>query len=691
MIGKTKTSHDLASVVSGHAAVAQVMTSQDLETSLRMSVTNKIDIVIIDFFLKDGTALDYLQHQSLTNRHHEVVIVLIDNASYPMSFCAYRKGAFQVFIKDEKKLYCNLIQKFITRLCQREVEGDNIVGKQVNINHALIGVNLQCQIDFLNTAALGYLSKPFAELIGSNVFQMMSGLGEPEKDLIKDSIALAQTTLQPQPIGSVRFAGIEHDLTKVDLMVHPIFLGKDSLKGFIISMQESVFAQGNRAANEWVQNSDTLTGALNHEAFLNRLHHTLIYSSRYEQSCAILHIDVDGFKTINDALGHELANQLLKMIANRITGLIREVDIIARVGADEFILVLPHTNKPEDSACMADKIMKAFKKPFILEEEQHFLTISTGIALFPQDANNMGNILQCADSALSLAKNKGKNNYQFYKADVTRAATNIVSLANDLHVALEKNQFELYFQPQVSVTDFNIIGLEALIRWHHPEKGMISPALFIPIAEQMGMICDIGFWVIEHACQSITWFESQGYTDFVLGVNLSVNQFMREEFIDEIKACIQRYGVLPERIEFEITESIFAHDTPHIIDKLNILKTMGFQLVMDDFGTGYSCLSYLKDLPLDGIKVDRAFVSSMDGEDKHKFIAIISAIVTLAQQLNIKTLAEGIENFEQAQYLTELGCNHLQGFYFSKPLPAGGCLQFLQQLASQNPSNSNAG
>lgn len=206
----------------------------------------------------------------------------------------------------------------------------------------------------------------------------------------------------------------------------------------------------------------------------------------------------------------------------------------------------------------------------------------------------------------------------------------------------------------------------------------------------MGLICDIGRWVIENACQSIVLFEQAGYKDFILGVNLSVNQFMRDEFISEIDASVQQYGVSPARIEFEITESIFAQDTPCIIQKLNELKAMGFQLVMDDFGTGYSCLSYLKDLPLEGIKIDRAFVNSMDGIDKNKFIAIVSAIITLAKNLHMKTLAEGIEDMEQAQYLTELGCDYLQGFLFLKSLAMDDCLLYLKEAAEHAGSSFKA-
>ncbi len=690
VIGESVSSQALGKKLVEHPDIEAIITSADLSESCRISVEQKIDIIIVDFFLKDGTALDCLQHQSLTNKQNKAVIVLIESASYPMIFCAYRKGAHQVVVKDKSQQYIGLIQKIISRLYKYQDNDSNAPGARVNINHAMIGLDLQYKVKFLNAAAVGYMGKSFSALIGKDMLQVMPGLDKIEQDLIIESLGLAKSTKQPQPIGAIRMASIEHDLAKVDLIVHPIFSKGDTVSHFIVSMQESVMAQGNRATHEWMQNMDSLTGTLNHEAFLNRLNHILLYSERYEQGCAVLHLDVDGFKAVNDALGYALANQLLKMIANRIKGIIREVDVISRVGADEFILVLTHTDKPEDSARLADKIMRVFKAPFMLEGVDHFLTLSIGIALFPSDAKNMESILHCASGALSVAKSKGKNNYQFYKADVTRSATNVVSLANDLHVALERNQFELYFQPQVSVTDFHVIGLEALIRWHHPEKGMISPALFIPIAEQMGMICDIGQWVIEESCRSIVLFEKSGYKDFILGVNLSVNQFMREQFLSEIDECIERYNVSPSRIEFEITESIFAHDSSYIIQKLNMLKAKGFQLVMDDFGTGYSCLSYLTDLPLEGIKIDRAFVQAMDGADKNKFIGIVSAIITLAQQLEIKTLAEGIESLEQAQYLAALGCDHLQGFYFSKPLSMVDCLHYLQKSSMQAKPDAKA-
>lgn len=473
VIGDSVLNPELIKLLSEHQQIQEVITSCDLATGFCVSVGSQIDIVIIDFFLMDGTALDYLQHQNLQSKHLETVIVLIDKASYPMSLCAYRKGADQVIVKDQKQAYLALIQSAISRLCKRSLNNVDAAGMRVNINHAMIGINLQYQIVFLNEAAAGYLGKTFSELIGKDVCQVIAGLDEAEKELVTENLTLAQSTRQPQPIGCFRLANIDHDLAKVDLMVSPIFLGNDTLSGFIISMQESAIVQGGRAAQERMQNIDAVTGVLNYEALLNRLNTTLSYSAQYKQDCAVLHLDVDGFKAMNDALGHILANQLLKTIAYRIGATIREGDIISRVGADEFIIVLSHTKKAEDSACMADKNMRAFKKPFILEDEKYFLTLSIGIALFPHDATTMENILQCADSAVSLAKSNGKNNYQFYKPDVTREATSVVTFANDLHVALDHNQFELYFQPQVRVGDFAVIGLEALIRWHHPEKGIV--------------------------------------------------------------------------------------------------------------------------------------------------------------------------------------------------------------------------
>lgn len=688
LIGDARKNRAIHDFVSSLSELKEYDKCTSLAKGIYKTNTQDFDIIIIDYFLSDGTALDFLHHQKVMGRANSTVIILMDKPSYPMSLCAYRKGANQVIVKDQDKHYLHLLEKVMNRIFKlNKMEFSNSC-KNLNINHALIGLDLSCKVNFLNSAAVGYLGKSLTEVMGKDLFDVLPRMDLSIKELISECLQLAKWAKQPQPIGRVSLANIESNLVKVELMVYPIFLNDKEISGFILSMQESAWGETQRENNE-KQYYDALTGVFSREGLLNRLNQVIVYSGRYHQNCAIIHIDVDGFKAINDALGHSAADELLKMIANRISHLTRDVDVVSRVGADEFILVAPNIQRPQNAARIADKIMRAFKQPFSLNEVQHFLTLSIGIALYPNDANSLESILQCANSAKNTAKSNGKNNYQFYKSSLTQEAGHIVSLANDLHIAIEKNQFELYFQPQVDCRDYKVIGLEALIRWNHPQKGMISPALFIPIAEQMGMICEVGRWVMNKSFESVLTFEQQGVTDFVLGINLSVNQFMRESFIDEVEQCLKRYKISPSRIEFEITESIFAHDIPYIIEKLNTLKEMGFQLVMDDFGTGYSCLSYLKDLPLEGIKIDRSFVQSMGGTDKNQYLAIVSAIITLAKQLNIKTLAEGIETIEQAQYLADLGCDHLQGFYFARPLPMQDCLEYLNKHINydkeQNP------
>lgn len=677
VIGDARKNRPLHDFLANLPKLNRVEKSASLAKGIIKTTSHDFDIIIIiDYFLADGTALDFLHHQKVTRKLNVPVIVLMESPSYPMSLCAYRKGASQVIIKDNQKNYLIMLQKVLARLFKlNKIELSHSV-KKVNINHALIGLDLSYNVNFMNSAAAGYFGKSLSEVMNKNLFDVFPQIELSIKELILECLHLAKWAKQPQPIGRINFADIDNDIAKVDLMIYPIFLNENEISGFVLSMQESSAIESKNDVNE-IKNFDSLTGVYNREGLINRLNQILVYCGRYHQNCALIHIDVDGFKAINDALGHTKADDLLRMIANRISGLIREVDIFSRIGADEFVIVSPNIQTPENAARIADKVMNAFKKPFKIDGLQHFLTLSIGIALYPNDADRLDSILQCANSAKMMAKNNGKNNYQFYKSTLTKEAKNIVLLANDLHVAVRKNQLELFFQPQVNSKDFGLIGLEALLRWRHPTKGMISPALFIPIAEQMGMICEIGRWVIKKSFESIVYFEKQGFQNFLLAVNLSVNQFMRDDFIDDIKQYLKTYKIDPARIEFEITESIFAHDTPYIIDKLNQLKEMGFHLVMDDFGTGYSCLSYLKDLPLEGIKVDRTFVQCMDSQNKNQHIAIISAIITLAKQLGIKTLAEGIETIEQAHYLMDLGCDDLQGFYFSRPLPMEDCLEYL--------------
>lgn len=662
-----------------HREINQLYVTDKIAESLKICSDYCIDLVIIDFFMQDGSVLDFLQNNLAIIDSHIPILVLSEQNAYALHLCAYRKGVAQVIFKDEKNRYIKYLNKYIKKLHDDNIEHIPIMRPKTNINNAVIAVNKDLDIVFMNDAATGYLSVIQEEVVGKSILDIMKNLNNRMSQALKEGFHLTRDSYQPQPIGVFKLTNIEHDFSYIEVMLYPILTAAHTIEAYIINIRERTVANQQISEHYQQHEYDYLTGVLNRESFMSRLNHMLTYSSRYEQNCAILHLDIDGFKAMNDALGHSLADQLLKDVSKRIKTLVRNVDILARIGADEFMLLLSHTNQLQDSARVADKLMQALKAPFIIDDNRYFVTMSIGIAMYPQDADNLDNIIQCANSALTLAKDAGRNNYQFYKPESTRQAASVIELANDMHIAMERQEFDLHFQPQICAKDHHLIGFEALIRWQHPTKGNISPALFIPIAEQMGMINEIGDWVIHRTCQAIREIEIAGYANFIVAINLSVQQLMREDFVNEIISTLEHYDVPAHRIELEITESIFVQDKLMITNKLQALQSAGFHIVMDDFGTGYSCLSYIKDLPLEGIKIDKAFVDELTTEAQSKFKAIISAIITLAQQLNIKTLAEGIETSEQAILLRKLGCDYLQGFLFSKPLSYEETLLFLEE------------
>jgi diguanylate cyclase (GGDEF)-like protein len=432
---------------------------------------------------------------------------------------------------------------------------------------------------------------------------------------------------------------------------------------------------------------DDLTGLFNRKAFLHRLEHAISYCNRYHTKCAVMFVDLDGFKPINDALGHACGDELILQAANRIQSIVRDSDILARVGGDEFMVLLTHVNHPNDAARVAIKINRALHPPFEINNNKYHITASIGIAIYPNDSSEANKLIQYADCAMSMVKKRGKNDYQYYKSDLNVEAEKMMRISNDLRLAIESNQLQLYFHPQLCAKSGELVGLEALLRWNHPELGMVPPTLFIPIAEEMGFIGNIGQWVLIKACESYLSWQEQGLTDFTVSVNLSIKELQSEYFVERIAQCIEHYPIDPKRLQFEITESIFANDAQAIIDKLHQLKSMGFQIAMDDFGTGYSCLSYLKDLPIDVIKIDRSFVQCLTFQDSQRHRSIIAAIIDLAKRLDMTTLAEGVETEEQAEYLRSIGCEHFQGFLFAKPMPFEETTNYIRKILHNDDVN----
>ena len=435
---------------------------------------------------------------------------------------------------------------------------------------------------------------------------------------------------------------------------------------------------------------DSLTRLPNRELFHDRLGKALQHSERYGNILALLFIDLDNFKKINDTLEHRIGDLLLKGVAERLTHCVRSADsisrqdtnpvtnTIARLGGDEFTVLLTDINSMQDAARVAQRIISILSKPFTLDGHEVFVGASIGIAFYPADGRDVNTLIKNADSAMYHAKERGRNNFQFYKNSMNATAMDRLSLENSLRRALENDEFTLLFQPKIDISTRRVIGTEALIRWNHPERGNILPAEFIPLAEETGLNIPIGEWVLKSACmQSKQWVsKSLSCAPLTVSINISGLQFRQSDLIKVVEKVIADTGIAPGRLDLEITESVIMQNADTTISLLQNLKNMGVQLSMDDFGTGYSSFYYLKSFPLDNIKIDRAFIHDITRSKKDA--DIVKAIIAMTHTLDLNVIAEGVETEEQLKLMQEFECDEMQGFFFCRPLPAEHVQEFIE-------------
>lgn len=421
---------------------------------------------------------------------------------------------------------------------------------------------------------------------------------------------------------------------------------------------------------------DSLTGLPNRTFFNHRLQIGLTHAQRSEGMLAVMFLDLDRFKTINDTLGHAVGDQLLTETTRRLMECLREEDTIARWGGDEFTVLLPSIKSPEDAAKVAQRISDALKPVFDLEGQELYISISIGIALYPENGADGQTLLKHADAALYRVKEQGRNHYQFYTDAMNSRASELLTLDNDLHHALERQEFVIYYQPQINVLTGQVTQMEALLRWQHPRLGLISPQTFIKLAEDNGMILPIGEWVLQTACtQNRIWHE-MGLEPLRIAVNLSARQFQQVDLVQRVAQILHEVGLEPRYLELEITETAVMRDVEFTTAMLKDFRAMGVRIAMDDFGTGYSSLSYLKTFPLHTLKIDRSFIQDLAQNPEDD--AITRAIITLAMGLNLTVVAEGVETSEQMGLLRSLRCTEMQGYWFSKPLDPEAATEFLQ-------------
>lgn len=459
-----------------------------------------------------------------------------------------------------------------------------------------------------------------------------------------------------------------------------VWILANDLRNTMQRLQQEILRVKHSEANfTHLAQHDALTNLPNRLLVRDRMDQAIGQARRYKKQAALLFLDLDNFKTINDSLGHSAGDELLMEVANRLRGAIREMDTVSRQGGDEFLIVLTDVSDLATISAVAAHVLEQLAQPFALKGMQIVTSISIGIATYPQDGDDFDQLLKHADIAMYQAKASGRNAYRFFDQQMNVAIVEHLNVESGLRQALKQQQFALHFQPIVDIHSGQLLAAEALIRWYHPEHGLIAPDKFIAVAERSGLIVEIGEWVLNEACRQMKAWQAAGLPRFVLSVNISSVQFRRGNLELLIASALQRFELDPACLELELTESMLLHDSETFIGMLQHMKALGVKLSIDDFGTGYSNLSYLQRFQVDKLKIDRSFVLNMLGNVQDQ--AIVTAIIQMAKSLHLTTTAEGIEDDATRQLLAGMGCDMAQGYWFARPLPAADFALYAQRPA----------
>jgi diguanylate cyclase (GGDEF)-like protein/PAS domain S-box-containing protein len=539
-------------------------------------------------------------------------------------------------------------------------------------------VDITGNYTFVNDSLCRHLGQTKEELLGTNV---RAQIVKEDIKTVYNAFKRIYTTGKPEKNICYRIIRKDETIIFIENSGFPLKNKKGEIIGFRGVGRDITERKQSEEKIQYLATHDTLTGLPNRSMFSQLLNYAIKTAHRYQRQLAVLFLDLDRFKIINDTMGHDAGDQLLQEIAARLKQSLRTVDVVGRLGGDEFVILIEEVSDSNQVATVAHKILTSVIKPITLMGQESRITVSIGISMYPKDAQDEQSLMKNADIAMYLAKEEGKNNYQFYSADIQSKSLERLSIETNLRFALERNELSLQYQAKVDFKTDMITGVEALLRWQNPYLGSVTPTQFIPVAEETGLIVPIGRWVLKTACaQNVAW-QKQGLPLVSMAVNLSLRQLMDDALMDDIRTALTDSGMAPNLLELEITESMVMHNPEHIISILAKIKSMGVRLAIDDFGTGYSSLAQIKHFPIDTLKVDRSFIRNIpqDAEDK----AITEAIIAMGKTLSLTVVAEGVETEEQMNFLKEHSCDEMQGFYFSKPVVPE---QFADLLREHVPS-----
>ena len=538
-----------------------------------------------------------------------------------------------------------------------------------SINDAVICVDINGKIDYLNIAAekmTGWVRQEANGLPINHVFNIING--STRKPALNSTDSVLQTN-KPRDL-AVDTVLIQRDGTEVAIehSSSPIYNWDSQLSGVVIAFHDVSETKAMATKMAHLAQHDYLTNLPNRVLLNDRIAQAIALANRHQTQIAILFLDLDNFKHINDSLGHATGDKILQSVTKRLKNCVRESDTVSRQGGDEFVILLAENKNSNDAAVSAQKILDELKAAHTVDRNQLHITTSIGISLYPADGLDAETLLKSADTAMYYAKEKGRNNYQFFIPDMNKRAVQRLILESNLRLALEKQQFTLNYQPKVNLVTGQITGAEALLRWQHDEWGEVLPNIFMPVAEDSGLIVPIGRWVLSHACKQAKSWQNMGLPPITVAVNIAGREFMHKDFVEGVRATLIETRLEPHFLELEIAESVLMRDAEYSKKILLQLKQMGIKLTVDDFGTGFSNLSYLQQFPIDVLKIDQSFVQNIESAKDGG--AIISAIINMANCLKLNVVAEGVENSNQLAFLKTHQCEEGQGYFFRHPLMA---------------------
>jgi diguanylate cyclase (GGDEF)-like protein/PAS domain S-box-containing protein len=648
--------------------------------------TDGIAAVLVDLFLPDSHGIETFDR--LFRVAPEIPILVLTASKHEhIGKLAVQHGAQDYLLKGRLDSY--LLPKTVVSMVERAANAEALFEAkeraQITLNSigdAVMSTDIGGRVTYLNLVAESMTGWTREEAAGRPLEEVLRMVDAATRESLQNPMALAirenkTVGLTPNCI-LIRRDGVE---AAIEDSAAPIHDRRGQVTGAVMVFRDVSTARALSLRMSYLVQHDNVTGLPNRILLNDRLTQAMAMAQRHQRKLALLFLDGDRFKHINDSLGHATGDRLLKSVAERLLACVRSSDTVSRQGGDEFVILLSEVRHAHDAALSAEKILLAMSTPHSIGDHDVHLTVSIGIVTYPDDGTDAETLVRNADFAMYHAKNSGRNNYQFFKPDMNVRAVERQSLENGLRDAMERGEFVLHYQPKMNLETGTIIGVEALIRWYHPERGLVPPVQFIPIAEECGFIVAIGQWVLREACRQARAWQDAGLRPMRIAVNVSAVELRATDFVAGVRDILAETGLDPCYLELELTETFLMQDSKSTAAVLQALKDMGVQLALDDFGTGYSSLSYLKRFPIDTLKIDRSFVRDLttDADDA----SIVTAVISMGKSLHMGVVAEGVETAEQLAYLREQNCPAGQGYYLGRPVAAGEFTALLSAAQSK--------